>query len=135
MSIKNLLRKIYQIIPFKRQFFILLRFFYWPSKSVYRHLFFQGIYKVKVENKNFLFSNYNSEIETSIFWSGIPGDWERNSIKIWIDLVKNSDVIFDIGANAGIYSLISKALNPRTQVYSFEPISRFYDRLVVIIVN
>ncbi len=129
-SLKEFLRKIYKLIPFKNKLYKLLRYFYKPSKAIYQHLYFSGVFKAKVGNKTFLYSNYNSEIETSIFWSGIPGDWEPHSLKIWMELSKISNVIMDIGANTGIYSLISKTVNPESKVFSFEPIPRIYHRLV-----
>ena len=37
-----------------------------------------------------------------------------------------SDVIFDLGANTGIYSLIAKSEKPTSTVYAFEPVERVY---------
>ncbi len=44
-------------------------------------------------------------------------------------MVSKSDVIFDIGANTGVYSLIAKSLNPESQVYAFEPVRRVFEKL------
>jgi FkbM family methyltransferase len=38
-------------------------------------------------------------------------------------------VIFDIGANTGIYSLVAKCLNPEAKVVAFEPVERVYHKL------
>lgn len=48
-------------------------------------------------------------------------NWERNSRKIFSDFSKISNVIFDIGAYSGIYSLIAGKVNKNAKIYSFEP--------------
>lgn len=35
-----------------------------------------------------------------------------------------SDVIFDVGANTGMYSLLSKSVKPDAQVFGFKPIKK-----------
>tara|TARA_R110002073_G_scaffold313380_3_gene485341 strand:- start:47451 stop:48251 length:801 start_codon:yes stop_codon:yes gene_type:complete len=41
----------------------------------------------------------------------------------------NSLVILDGGANTGHYSLLANKLNPKTQIYSFEPVASTYKKL------
>jgi FkbM family methyltransferase len=48
---------------------------------------------------------------------------------LWIELVKDAEVIFDIGANTGVYSLIAKSLNSSARVYAFEPVKRVFQKL------
>ena len=38
-------------------------------------------------------------------------------------------MIFDIGANTGIYSLVAKTINPNSKVYAFEPSPRNFKKL------
>ena len=75
--------------------------------------------------------HYGSEfrIENEIFWTGLKNAWEKESFNLWIELCKNSDTIFDIGANTGVFSLIAKATNPAAKVYAFEPVERVYNKL------
>ena len=40
-----------------------------------------------------------------------------------------SDVIFDIGANTGIFALVSGAANPKARIFAFEPVSRVFEKL------
>ena len=68
--------------------------------------------------------HYGFQLENEIFWSGLTNGWEKISTRLWIELSKNSKVIFDIGANTGIYSLVSKSINPTSQVFAFEPVKR-----------
>ena len=46
--------------------------------------------------------------------------------QIWIHLSKSSKIIFDIGANTGIYSILSKVYNPNSIVSAFEPQPNIY---------
>ena len=54
---------------------------------------------------------------------------EREILALWADLARQVEVIFDIGANAGIYSLAALASNPDADVYAFEPTPQIADRL------
>ena len=51
--------------------------------------------------------------------------WEPLSLNIWSKIVKKKNTIFDIGANTGIYSLVSCALNSKSKTYAFEPNNNF----------
>lgn len=46
---------------------------------------------------------------------------EQPVLERWCQFAKNSNVIFDVGANAGIYSLAARASNPSATIYAFEP--------------
>lgn len=127
---KRIIKKIYQFIPFKKQIFQFIKYFGTPSHSVYKHLHFTGVITVKAgETGQFKIMHYGKEIENDIFWSGLTG-WEEVSMRYWMELCKNSKVIFDIGANTGIYALTAKAINSSSCVYAFEPLKQMYDKLV-----
>lgn len=97
----------------------------------YRYLRFRGDFIVPVDkDRSFRLKSYGSGIENSIFWAGLTGEWEAASVKLWIKLAEEAKVIFDVGANNGVYALISKAVNPSAKVYAFEPIDRIYEKLV-----
>ncbi|MEQ9288851.1 MAG: FkbM family methyltransferase [Cyclobacteriaceae bacterium] len=74
--------------------------------------------------------HYGYEIENELFWKGIKNGWEKESMKLWMQLCLESTTIFDIGANTGIYSLSAKTVNPNATVYAFEPVLRVYKKLV-----
>jgi FkbM family methyltransferase len=129
--IKNFLKKIYLIFPFKKQIFCLIKFFYKPDFSIYKHLYFHGFFKVKINNRiSFYLYHTGNTLENQIFWEGIYG-WEPQSIKLWINLCKNRNIktVLDIGANTGIYSLIAKSLDNNKKVYAFEPLPKVFDFL------
>src|SRR3954464_3973004 len=48
---------------------------------------------------------------------------------LWQKLCKGANTILDVGANAGIYSLVAKAVHPDARVYAFEPVERIFSHL------
>ncbi|EMR03704.1 FkbM family methyltransferase [Cesiribacter andamanensis] len=129
--IKPILRSIYRQLPFKKQLFHIIRKFWKPHPSLYQHLHFQGVFKVPIDkDHSFLMRHYGYQIENELFWSGIQGGWEKESLGIWVALCQNATTILDIGANTGIYALIAKTVNPHSRIYAFEPVKRVYEKLV-----
>ena len=102
-----------------------------PRENIYKHLHFKGVFNVRVDDRTwFKLNHYGYQIENEIFWTGLSGGWEKTSMAIWIALCKKSMLIYDIGANTGIYSLVAKATHPAAEVYAFEPVKRVYSKLV-----
>jgi FkbM family methyltransferase len=131
MSIlRRALKKLYHILPFKKPLFYLVRFVHVPSSHIYQHLYFKGWFDVKTSKSKFSIFHHGYQIENEIFWKGLEG-WEGLSIQLWIKLSTLSDVIIDIGANTGIYALVSKSINPKSKVYAYEPVKRVFDKLVL----
>lgn len=128
---KKILKFIYKKIPFKKELYSTLKQFWKPSSNIYKHLHFTGEFHVKVDDKHY-FKLYHPgwEIENIIFWEGLYSNWEKETLKIWIKLCKKSEVIFDIGANTGVYSLLAKSVNSQSKVFAFEPHPMFYPYLV-----
>lgn len=54
---------------------------------------------------------------------------ERDFLAVWQGLARQSKVIFDVGANAGIYSLAASAANSSAQIHAFEPTPEIAARL------
>ena len=59
------------------------------------------------------------------------GAFEPTSLRIWSQLAREATSIFDIGAHAGIYSLMAARLRPDLQIHAFEPNPDVYARLMV----
>ena len=55
---------------------------------------------------------------------------EEALLKCWERTAKNAKIIFDVGANAGIYSLAAAAAEPGAIVHAFEPTPEIAERLV-----
>ncbi|MBL4668383.1 MAG: FkbM family methyltransferase [Flavobacteriales bacterium] len=125
-----MLKTVYNIIPFKKELFTLLKKIYQPSSKIYQHLHFKGVFRVKIDdNKSFKINHYGNIIENELFWSGIEEGWEKVSLGLWVQLCKDANCIVDIGANTGLYALIGKAVNKESKVYAFEPVERVFDKL------
>ena len=128
---KSILTKVYKIIPFKKKAFEFIKLFWTPPHSIYKHLHFTGIIKLKVDNNGlFKMQHHGTEIENDFFWKGLTGGWEKISMQYWIELSRNSTVVLDIGANTGVYSLVTKSLNPLSRIYAFEPLKQMFKKLV-----
>lgn len=127
---KKILKKIYFSFPFKKQIFEAIRSIWVPSHSIYKHLYFTGVIKIKADDKaSFKMMHYGTEIENDFFWKGITNGWEKISMKYWIELSRSAKIVLDIGANTGVYSLTTKAINPTAQVYAFEPLKKMFKKL------
>lgn len=127
---KRVLKIIYNLLPFKKQIFYLIKCIFPLPEKIYKHLFFKGTFKINLDKTHSLkLMHYGYQLENEIFWNGIKG-WEAKSFKAWIDYCKKSHVIFDIGANTGIYAILAKTVNPVSKVYAFEPVKRIYEKLV-----
>jgi FkbM family methyltransferase len=126
---KKILFNLYLNLPGSRYLFQGLKKIYIPPNNVRKYLRFKGVFKLNLdENIQLAIMNYGNTIENELFWLG-PRGWEPYSTKAWIRLSEKSNVIFDIGANTGLYSLISSKVNPSAAVYAFEPIEFIFDRL------
>ncbi|PKD21131.1 hypothetical protein APR41_12000 [Salegentibacter salinarum] len=100
-----------------------------PSSKI-KKLNFQGEFTVKLtKNNHFKMYNYGGMIEHETFWEGPFETFENDLGWIWIELCQFSEVILDIGANTGIYSLVAKSIKPEICVYAFEPSIHTFKRL------
>jgi FkbM family methyltransferase len=78
----------------------------------------------------FMLNNNDDVIAEFFLWYGANG-YERTTIREWIRLVKSANVVFDIGANTGIFSLLSCFAGDGSQkVVAFEPTSRAHSRVL-----
>lgn len=127
--LKKILKLIYDIVPLKKELFLLCKLICKFPNRVYRHLYFKGVFNISIEGKKIKMHHFGYQLENEIFWTGITGEWDSVSFPLWIELCKISNSIMDIGANTGVYSLIAKTINPVAQIYAFEPVKRVYDKL------
>ncbi len=91
-------------------------------KNRLKKIYFKSRYK-----KPFLFSSKfgfkmviypTSIIDENFYW----GDFETDNLVFFRNLVKEEMVIFDIGANVGLYSLTAAAkMKDSIKIYAFEP--------------
>jgi FkbM family methyltransferase len=120
-----------QLLPnwLKRALAKMLRRIYEPPASIKSLIAFRGRFRVKVEGKYFSLFYKDRWIERDLFWKGISG-YEKESVKIWINSLKEAKTVIDIGANSGLFSLLTKTLNNAAEVYAFEPLPVFKNDLI-----
>lgn len=59
------------------------------------------------------------------------GSWERKYMEIFCQKIKEGDVVVDVGAYIGVFSLLaSERVGNKGCVYAFEPVPRNYERLM-----
>jgi len=127
---RRVLKLMYRMIPFKKQFFTLIKAVWRPPYTISKHLHFKGVIRIPIESgRVFKIRHYGYILENELFWEGLKNRWERFSVGLWIKLCKNATVIFDIGANTGVYSLIAKTVQPNANVFAFEPVARIFEKL------
>lgn len=127
---KSFLKKTYDAVPLKKEIFSALKKVWHPGENIYKHLHFKGVFDVKIdENTSFKLKHHGFLIENEIFWDGLHKGFEQVSYGLWEKLARKSDVIFDIGANTGIYSLVANSVNPASAIYAFEPVKRVFEKL------
>ena len=127
--IRQAVRRVISAIPLKLQIYKLVKTLYVPPRRIYRHLYFIGEFKVAIGEKNsFKIRHYGFEVENELFWMGLKG-YEPVAVRTWCELSTSAKIIFDVGANTGLYSLISKSLNPQAEVIALEPFAAIYEKL------
>jgi len=125
---------IYKVIPFNNYISLFLKWIGVGKHKIYKDLKFSGKFQIlfnhdQIEYK-FKMIHFGGKIENETFWKGLFKTFEPESGDIWIEFSKISNVIFDIGANSGIYSLVSKTVNKNSEIYSFEPSISTYTKFL-----
>lgn len=64
----------------------------------------------------------------SLYWRGIDG-YEAGTVKLFLRLLRRTDVFIDIGANTGLFALMAAAESSARAVYAFEPVPRIFQAL------
>jgi FkbM family methyltransferase len=72
-----------------------------------------------------IFIDVKDFIQVNIFFHKY---YEKPESLVWLEFCNSADVIFDVGANVGYYSLLA-ASDPLKQVFSFEPVSFTFEKL------
>lgn len=88
-----------------------------------------GVVSYKMpDGKTFrLDGNESCYTSLALYWDK-PINYEFTDI--FIDLVKNCQVFFDIGANIGYFTVLAQVYNPDIQICAFEPANGAYDYLL-----
>jgi len=119
----KIVKKLYYLLPFKREIYSLLRKVYSPGTSLAGYLKFTGSFVFVIEKVSFRIYNRNLTIPTLLFWKGING-YEPLTLITWMKLSEQASIVFDVGANFGLFGLITKSVNRNCSVHCFEPLKR-----------
>jgi FkbM family methyltransferase len=92
-----------------------------------------GVLKIRVSGVRFsLYAKIPEElrflegstISEDVVWS------ERDMLKAFLAFLRLGDIVYDVGANFGLYSIaLGKRLGEQGQIIAFEPLSRNFERL------
>jgi FkbM family methyltransferase len=130
----NVLISIYKVLPFQYFFLNILKRNGMSRHKIYKDLRFAGVFKINEKiygnQISFKMMNFKGYIENETFWQGLFNTFEPESGYLWVLFSKKADVIFDIGANTGIYSLVSKSVNKHSVIYAFEPSRNTHSKLI-----
>ena len=100
-------------------------------KKLYRSMGFSGPFSIFLNNQKIRLNNFRDEISNDIFYSGIFGNYEGYSLKIWnqLSIQTEKSYVLDIGGYSGIFSLVSASANSEISIHSFEPHPDTFKRL------
>jgi FkbM family methyltransferase len=63
------------------------------------------------------------DITHIIFWSGLH-DYEKETIPIMLDQIRQARCFIDVGANCGIYTVLAATINPDVRIVAIEPVPK-----------
>ena len=90
-------------------------------RTVLKKIRYSGIANLLIDDLGFkMYSKYDDGIVDALYFNN-TGYSEIKEVRLFKELAKQSRVILDIGANTGLYSIISRKINPDAKIYAFEP--------------
>jgi FkbM family methyltransferase len=93
-----------------------------------KQLNYRGVVDFVTGDKTLCMQSYNTPIEMTIFWKGLFNGREGAELRIWHELAQTVSVVYDVGANTGVYSLVAST-NEKAQIYAFEPVPLIFAML------
>jgi FkbM family methyltransferase len=67
-------------------------------------------------------------VSNQVFWRGWAG-YEPETTPLFFQFAREAEVVVDVGAYVGFFSLLAALANPRSRVFAFEPMSDNVERL------
>ena len=67
-------------------------------------------------------------IASRMYWQGIQAH-EPETIAIYLELIPKVNIVFDVGASSGLFSLIAGVVNPKLTIHAFEPVPETFEFL------
>jgi FkbM family methyltransferase len=130
MSIKSVLKRARRSQPFNNLATSLLKNVGVRSEVVTKHLPRVGITEVKLPNGKVLKleSDEAHWIPNQLFWHGWLG-YEPEVTPIFYKLAERANVVIDVGAHFGFFTILAALANPDAKVIAMEPLQRVFERL------
>lgn len=73
---------------------------------------------------------FKIRLSKNSLWSPIVGRWEPESQKLFTQIIKPGNVVYDLGANNGLHSLLfANLVGSNGRVFSFEPLKSNCDEI------
>ena len=101
------------------------------SELVVKHLHRVGTVRRILPNGKalVLWSLGDDWISNQIYWRGWAG-YEPEMAPLWFGLASRAEVVLDVGAHVGFYTLLAAHANSKSRIFAFEPHPAVYGRLV-----
>jgi hypothetical protein len=123
ISMRSAVSGLLEHFPLQRQTFSSLRTAR-PTTRAERKLPFLGVFPLRVDDgTSFRLQSHGLPKELDLFWKGLYVH-EPASIRLWVQLCRRSKVVFDIGANFGLYALGAAAVKDRSKGTECTAVSR-----------
>ena len=92
---------------------------------------YRGFVEVAVTGSQplIMFSNYDDIVAQHFLFHG-PDSFESYSLMLWAHFAARANVVFDVGAFTGVYSLVAARSSPSARILAFEPSLNTFARLV-----
>lgn len=82
-----------------------------------------------------MLSNNDDVVAQVYFWFG-PDAYESLSLRVWRRMSREAEVIADVGAYTGLFTLVAAFAAPEAELHAFEPSPDVFTRLVMnLVVN
>lgn len=126
----KLLIGIWRITPGKRQLARLIKLSEFLVSKFYRDLKFSGPFEISIPNgRRLKLFHFGGSAENDAFWFGALNGYDIDTRWFWFEISPKCEVLFDIGANIGLYGLVAKCLNSSITVHAFEPARKTFKQL------
>jgi FkbM family methyltransferase len=129
-GIRTLIKRAYACMPLKRPVLEVMRRTVRLPRRLTGHLSFRGTFTIEIDRLHrFKLEHWGYLVENDLFWNGFGKGYEATSLQVWRRLAPHAQVILDVGANTGIYTLVACCMNPNANVIAVEPVERVFQRL------
>jgi FkbM family methyltransferase len=86
-----------------------------------QRLRYSGVADLELDGLNFkMYSECDDHIVDMLYFKMVDYA-ELSELKLFLALAKEAEVVLDVGANTGLYSVTTARVNPQAKLFAFEP--------------